>query len=238
MSTLNAQVFKVKDNRIYGSILAFTTIDALNQLYNEKHITPYNESDIAMLSKRNIFPVDRFMIKPYSKELSNSGTALTFVSLATAGFATMHDEPNYWDNFFVLSDIFVTQTAIAHWTKSLSLRDRPYLYCKETEFSKKTSKDARLSFYSLHSSVVFSVAYYNYFYHEQTVQDPFLTTSLYVIAAATGVSRIMSGEHFVSDILVGAVLGSVISYIKCNSWSTDKYRITFQNELLNIQVTL
>jgi undecaprenyl-diphosphatase len=35
----------------------------------------------------------------------------------------------------------------------------------------------------------------------------------YSLAAAVGVNRILSGNHFISDVLTGAVLGSIYGYL-------------------------
>jgi undecaprenyl-diphosphatase len=93
--------------------------------------------------------------------------------------------------------IFVFKTL-----KSLSHRPRP---CQlQPHCWSKVLPPDRFSFPSGHTMTAFSIALVvSYFY-------PGLEWPLYFLAVSIGVSRIVLGMHFLSDVLAGAVLGSAL----------------------------
>jgi len=236
-SALQAQVFEVNKSMIYSSIILTNGVDLLNQLYQDKNIEPYNTDSLALLSKEDVFGLDRTLMQPYDKKVDSFGTALTFASLASTAFWSMYDEPFHWDNFLVLSDILVTQITVAHWTKSLTLRGRPYIYFDETPDEKQRSKDAKMSFYSLHTSTAFATAYFTYYDQANTIKDNYVIATSYLLATSVGLSRILAGEHFLTDVLVGAVMGTGISFLKCHYWSADDFSISIDSRKLSLRVT-
>jgi membrane-associated phospholipid phosphatase len=90
-------------------------------------------------------------------------------------------------------------------------RPRPYLYSEKAPESKRQDAEASLSFPSLHvgtasalTTSVFGVLYARH------PKSPWTWAFLGVGTAATGViaaGRIISGRHFLSDVLMGAAIG-------------------------------
>jgi undecaprenyl-diphosphatase len=86
--------------------------------------------------------------------------------------------------------------------KSLSHRPRPCQF--QPHCWAKVLPPDRFSFPSGHTMTAFSIALVvSYFY-------PGLEWPLYFLAISIGVSRIVLGMHFLSDVLAGAVLGSAL----------------------------
>src|SRR5271169_679152 len=86
--------------------------------------------------------------------------------------------------------------------KKLSRRQRPCQYQPHC-WSKVLPPD-KFSFPSGHTMSAFSIALVvSYFY-------PTLQWPLYFLAVSIGLSRIVLGMHFLSDVLAGAVLGSAL----------------------------
>ncbi len=84
--------------------------------------------------------------------------------------------------------------------KHISHRERPCQF--EPHCWSKVLPPDQFSFPSGHTMTAFSVALVvSYFY-------PSLEGPLYFLAISIGVSRIVLGMHFLSDVLAGAVLGS------------------------------
>jgi len=65
------------------------------------------------------------------------------------------------------------------------------------------------SFPSGHTSNAFALA--GILHHELKESHPFLSYSGYVLATTTGVFRVLNNKHWVSDVLVGAGLGMMVT---------------------------
>jgi undecaprenyl-diphosphatase len=86
--------------------------------------------------------------------------------------------------------------------KRLSRRPRPCQF--QTHCWSKVLPPDQFSFPSGHTMTAFSIALVlSYFY-------PGLEWPLYFLALSIGLSRIVLGMHFLSDVLAGAVLGSAL----------------------------
>ncbi len=89
--------------------------------------------------------------------------------------------------------------------KHLADRNRPF---NNTSLLAVQRSDAgKYSFYSNHSSNMFTFASYT------SVFLPPLKIPLFLIAAAVAYSRVYNGVHFPSDVLVGAFMGCLIGVL-------------------------
>ncbi len=211
------QVFEINRNRSYFNIAAFGTLDLMSSVYEKNKINPLTESKIASLDKSDLPFFDRWAVYDFNDDIDTASSVFVFGGLISTLFNTAYDEPQAWDNMLVLSEILLTQSAITNWTKIIVLRNRPFLYGDDKEGDRKRFIDSRLSFYSLHTSTIFSVAVFNHYYLHHTNGSNFLIYLNYGLAASTAVTRVMSGNHFPSDVLIGAVVGSAVSYYICRS---------------------
>ena len=108
-------------------------------------------------------------------------------------------------------------------TKSLTGRTRPYLYntsfTPEERFYLQDDDDAPVastSFFSGHASGTFAFAVllsktYTDIYGKGTWSKVIWATSL-SLASATAACRVAAGEHYATDVIVGALVGSTIGY--------------------------
>jgi membrane-associated phospholipid phosphatase len=122
----------------------------------------------------------------------------------------------------------LAQSAICKWTKTFSHRFRPFVYDDAISLTKKVQRNSQHSFYSMHSSTVFSAATCGYFYYYQNYGHNILAGSLlFGSASATAILRVASAQHFPSDVIVGAVVGSSISYLICKYHHNKKLKLSF-----------
>jgi undecaprenyl-diphosphatase len=98
--------------------------------------------------------------------------------------------------------------------KLIVKRDRPYTYF---EGAPLPSNDDHQSFFSGHTTMAFngaaftSVVFAHYF--PDSPWTPWVCAGAFSLAAATGILRIAGGNHFLTDVLVGAVAGSTIGFL-------------------------
>lgn len=121
------------------------------------------------------------------------------------------------------TQVLVVATAVQLWTANLVSRQRPYArLCGTDELSAEDSdctSDYRYrSFYSGHTSFSFALATATCTHHAHL---PLYSRSVnwvpcaagVAVAAATGASRILADQHYLSDVLVGAAAGGLIGWV-------------------------
>ena len=80
----------------------------------------------------------------------------------------------------------------------------------------------------MHSSTVFAAATCGYYYYFQKYGNNILIGSLlFGSASATAILRVAAAQHFPSDVIVGAVVGSGISYVICKYHQDKKLKLSF-----------
>ena len=101
--------------------------------------------------------------------------------------------------------------------KGLTSRVRPFVYNKHAPLEKKLDSNVKRSFYSGHtaqsfaSAVLTSKLFSDYFPNSDW-QGIVWGTSL-LSASYVGYLRYLAGKHFPSDVIVGAIMGSVAGYL-------------------------
>lgn len=112
---------------------------------------------------------------------------------------------NLWKAASVASGMALALSSIPVFiAKKLFRRQRPYLVLDEIFVTDKPLKDH--SFPSGHTTAIFSLII------PFICLNPLLIYVLLPIGLAVGISRIYLGLHYPSDVLVGALLGSVTGY--------------------------
>jgi hypothetical protein len=105
--------------------------------------------------------------------------------------------------------------------KSAVLRARPFeRECRATPDAPRCQRgDSFMSFYSLHTGMAFTAAGFacamqsSRSLHGDPFADATACGMTLALAAATGLLRVASDRHYLTDVLVGAVLGFVMGYV-------------------------
>lgn len=100
--------------------------------------------------------------------------------------------------------------------KFLVPRERPYLHFADADARQgPQSAESRVSFYSLHTSATFALAV-----SAGTIAElrgysiaPLIFGSGLLLGATTGYMRMAADKHYMSDVLVGAGMGSLIGFV-------------------------
>lgn len=162
-------------------------------------------------SRNRVNSFDRIFMHPYSKTMDLVGTVscgasllLPLVNLATPNsqwfkIGTMYAETLLFA--FVIKDLI----------KICENRARPYMYFDGYPQDEVDGGDWNNSFPSGHTTMAFAGASFSAFVFSQYFDGlPRLAVicGSSVLAAGTALCRIMSGNHFLSDVIVGAIIGS------------------------------
>lgn len=127
------------------------------------------------------------------------------------------DSEDGWEGYgkdsLVLIETLVFTLAINNMVDLLVRRPRPLVY--DTEHftdAERLNADSASSFPSGHTSVPFAMATaYSRLYMMRHPDSPFVIPmwiGTHSIGVAAGLGRVFAGEHFWSDVIVGAILGS------------------------------
>lgn len=130
---------------------------------------------------------------------SNADDYLLFVPVAmmyTADMLKIKSKNDAFTQTKYLAIAGITNSLITYTIKSLSKEERP----------DGSSND---SFPSGHTSNAFVMA--TVLHHEFVDTSPWLAYSGYLFATTTGIFRVLNNKHWVSDVLVGAGIGIIVT---------------------------
>ncbi|PCC67104.1 Membrane-associated phospholipid phosphatase [Nannocystis exedens] len=117
----------------------------------------------------------------------------------------------------VLFEVLAVNVGLNNLVKYAVRRPRPYSYEPASDLGDVQAEEARLSFYSGHTSTAFAMmsAWATLF----TLRHPRARTAVPAwlvavgLAAATGVLRVEAGKHFWTDVLFGSLAGTAVGVL-------------------------
>ena len=135
-------------------------------------------------------------------------------------FALLLDEPMRKDALpvgVVALETYLLTSGLTSLTKSLTRRTRPYVFNPEAPMERKLSRDARRSFFSGHTSMAaaasFVTAQMYSDYHPNSRMQPYVWATAATLPAVMGYLRVRGGKHYVTDVIVGYVVGAGIGLL-------------------------
>ena len=153
----------------------------------------------------------------YNRTIDDVSTVMA-VGVALMPFATAGFVDNNWSTMGTYSAMYGEALLLTYSTfeiiKKTTSRNRPYTYKGDVPSGKendyyKSFPSAHTAFSFLGAGFLTSVLLADYRDSKWTMP---LIVGSYSIAASVGVMRILSGSHFLSDVLVGAVISSFFAY--------------------------
>jgi membrane-associated phospholipid phosphatase len=113
-------------------------------------------------------------------------------------------------------EVLLIQAGLNAVVKGLTQRIRPYVYHPESPLDKKTSRGAKFSFYSGHTSTTAAMSFYTAKVFSDYLQDGFtkslIWTAAVIYPALAGYLRVNSANHFPTDVIIGYSVGAMIGY--------------------------
>lgn len=170
------------------------------------------------LDVSSINSFDRLLMFPYSEGPDLASEFTQYASwLAPAVFMAV-SPPAGWIEIGLL---YAGSTALSFGTrtvlKSVVDRDRPYMYFADPLAEGIESGDSRNSFPSGHTTMAFTgAAFAATLFALRYPNSPYrisVTAAAFALAGTTAALRVASGNHFMSDVLAGAAIGSLSGFI-------------------------
>ncbi|MFD1187393.1 phosphatase PAP2 family protein [Pontibacter rugosus] len=102
-------------------------------------------------------------------------------------------------------------------TAGLSRRRRPYVYGDSTPLELRTDKQATNSFYAGHTAATAAATFFlAKVYHDfnpDSPARPYIWAAAAAVPATVGYLRLKAGKHFLSDNIIGYIVGSGIGIL-------------------------
>ena len=229
-----ARVFKLDplyDGIIGGTGLALTGGMLLYDIFGESKEFDGIQPDLSSVNK-----LDRWAAQPYSNTIHLTGTITEVLAMASPVVLAATDIGE-WGIFTVMyAESLLWANGLKELTKTLVFRERPYLYFDGAPEDRIENGDFARSFPSGHSTMAFNGAVFTSYVFSKYFPDskwkvPVIATSM-SLAVVTGVQRVLSGNHFITDVLAGALLGSFTGFMV-----PYLHTLPLKNENLSVNVT-
>ena len=169
-------------------------IDSLDRQFIYANRTAFTASDI-------IFPYAMLVITP-----------ILFIDYGP------HQWRSYLTDLTILGESVAMAAGITHLVRVTTRRERPYLYVANAYPERRNSPDATMSFWSGHVS--YTMAFGVSTCYMQTRRHGLRSAwtwscwgAALTLGAVTATLQVMDGEHFLTDVLVGAGIGSGIGLL-------------------------
>lgn len=182
-------------------------------------VDPFTAEEVHMLSRDEVNAFDRPATYKYSESANVSSDVV--VILCSAMPATLFLSQKVRKDFSAFGVMYLQTMMFANVLppifKGAFIRTRPFVYNENAPMEKKVVREARLSFFSGHTTnafagaVFFATTYGAYFPDSEL--KPFVWGGSLFLASIVGYLRIEAGKHFRTDILAGAAIGSAIGYL-------------------------
>ena len=171
-----------------------------------------NIFDGNLLDKNDVNAFDRTFMKPYSKPLNLIATGFVGLELISPLVFIAADKEEWFTIGTMYIEAFLLSYGIKEIAKILVDRPRPYMYFDGYPQKKVDEGDWCKSFPSGHTTNAFlGAGFTSYVFWKYFPDSPWrfvVAGGTYTIAIATGILRMMSGNHFCTDVLAGAAIGT------------------------------
>ena len=177
-----------------------------------------NASGNAVVQKNSVNAFDRGLIFRFNKPLDITSTIAVYgmMALPVLSVGANIKNADVWLSYGIMyAESVLLVFSTTEILKNSIMRYRPYFYFGEIPGGQ--GSEYYKSFPSRHTAFAFmSAGFLSSTFFTEYPDSPWkipLCAISYSLAAGIGAARILSGNHFLSDVLAGAAIGSVYGYL-------------------------
>ncbi|MFH1416211.1 MAG: phosphatase PAP2 family protein, partial [Elusimicrobiota bacterium] len=200
-------------------------------IYSQNNKASLDLNDIEKLNDDDVNSFDRITIRNWSLEISNVSdyAVAAYIIMPTLLLTKKEIKDNLIEMTTLYAETLLINNIINSLSKGLITRTRPYAYNPDVSIGKKTNKNTQNSFLSGHTSNAFASAFflintYNSYYPNSKM-DIFLSSTILLGAAGIAYLRVESGMHYPTDVMAGAITGSITGFLILYIHKTKNARI-------------
>ena len=207
----------LKDGLIFGSGVLLSGGDLLLDNVLEFNRAEYDPSKV--YDKDDVNALDRIFMNSYSKKLDRAGDISLVAAMAAPAVLLATDKDEWFTVGVMYAETLLIANGIKELTKLCVTRARPYMYYDPSTYPEDDLEDGDFanSFPSGHSTMAFAGATFaSYTFSKYFPDSPYryaVTGGSYALALATAALRIKSGNHFMTDVMTGAALGTAVGFL-------------------------
>lgn len=180
------------------------------------------------LVKSDIPVMDQFFMNRYNEPLDIVATVTEAISLASPLIMLTVPNNEYLALGVMYAETLMYAYGLKEWGKFLVNRPRPYSYYDDVPQKFIDNGDWNDSFPSGHATFAFASAaflscVFNQYYPDSSWR--YVVTGVsFGLASTTAAFRMASGNHFFTDVLAGAVIGTVCGFVVPYTHTVDFYK--------------
>jgi membrane-associated phospholipid phosphatase len=210
----NPEIYKIK----YRTEVPVTAIAAGITLFNFSGISKKEnstEAQIENLDKNNIPFFDRWTVHVYSKSIDQASYIPFYVAipLPLLCLADKKMRADCGKIGYLYIEALAATGVVYSTAVNLTNRYRPFTYNLESPQDLAVQSNSKKSFFSGHVALVATSAFFMAKVYDDYHPDSRLKWVFYgtagALTAATGIMRNLAGMHFLSDVLLGATVGTL-----------------------------
>ncbi len=198
------------------SITAGTGLLTAGAFWLEQRVEPLQEAQILDYRKETFSGIAAFPVRFFDKGAAKASDVLVIAAAMLPATAFLFE--NGREDWLNAGHLYL-QTGFLNYTltttvKSLVQRPRPFVYNPDVPIERAMERDARLSFFSGHTSTAASFCFLSASLIQEYSNNRAIKTAGWITAgiipAVVGYLRMKAGKHFFSDVLVGYITGAGI----------------------------
>jgi len=194
-----------------GVVAGVTSLIILN------NIEPLTLEEINSLNPANVNSFDRGAIGPYEED--HIGDILLYSSYLLPLTFLAHEETNMdiLQLTLMYAEMVLIQGSLNGIVKGSVMRTRPFVYDPASPVEEKTTTNARISFFSGHTSMTAALSFFTAKIFTEYIKNNttkiLIWSGAIIVPAATAVMRVNAHWHFLTDVLVGYTVGALVGYL-------------------------
>ncbi|MCR4822038.1 MAG: phosphatase PAP2 family protein [Treponema sp.] len=177
------------------------------------------EYKVQSFDKEDVNAFDRIFMNSYSKTKDRVADVFMLASMASPLVLAATDKEEWLTCALMYSETLMIANGVKEMVKVCVDRTRPYMYYDSDTYPSDVSEDGDWadSFFSGHATMSFAgatFASYTFckYFPESSWRIPVVAGS-YALALTAASLRILSGNHFMTDVITGAVFGSGVGFL-------------------------
>jgi membrane-associated phospholipid phosphatase len=173
------------------------------------------ETQIENLNKASIPFFDRWTVHVYSKSMDQASYIPFYIAipLPLLSLADPKMRKDFWKIGYLYIEALAATGVVYSTAVNLTNRYRPFTYESESPMNLAVESNSKKSFFAGHVALVATSTFFMARVYADYHPDSKLKWVFYCAAgaltAATGIMRNLAGMHFLSDVLLGATVGTL-----------------------------